>query len=191
MTMVRFLAIISKNSKSLGRWYLVSGDSHILGAYLQHKDAFRIKPCILPVYFLELLRRSPETAADDASFGAILHSEAMLRGVGRNYGSIIAALTKVGINALTLPRERLLELIEDMDRADFTQWLLSIRGGRRITDEVREKIVRTLENVLKESASREQRIDELKHLAKQSHDEEKLRSKAEELLSDRNDDDKE
>lgn len=151
-------------NRKLGRWYLVSGDRHILNAYLQNKGSFRIKPSILPVYFLELLRQCPEGLADEDSFGAILESEAMLRGPGRNLTPIMAGLTKLGIAALTLPTEKLTELIDIMDRADFTQWVVKLRGEHPLNVPLIEQIQETLRKVLEESRSRDEKIKRLKEL---------------------------
>lgn len=166
-----------------GRWYLVSGDKHILKAYIAKKDSFKIKPCIFPAYFLEQLRSIPESGADESTFGAILRSEGMLRGVGKNYISIIASLTKIGIRALEMPRERLLQLIEDMDRADFTYWLFVLRSsGEEINDDLREEIQAGLQRVIDESASRDQQLEHLKTLAGKAHDTIKLEKDKDALL---------
>ena len=98
----------------------------------------------------------------------------MLRGVGNNYAAVIASLTKIGIKALSLPRKRLLELIEDMDRADFTHWLFLLRSGKAIKDEVRDEIAVSLQKLLDEAASRTEEVERLKGLAKLAHDVAKL-----------------
>ncbi len=155
-------------AKKLGRWYLVSEDRHILNAYLQNKNSFKVKPSILPVYFLELLRQCPEGGADEETFGAILESEAMLHGVGRNYAPIIGALTRLGIEALYLPSERLLELIDIMDRADFTQWLIKMHSETEMPDPIKEEVREALEKMVQESRSRTETIERLKEIQMRS-----------------------
>jgi len=152
------------NNARLGRYYLVSSDRHILRAYLKHKNSFKVKPCVLPAHFLANLRAVPEAGAGEREFGDILRSEAMLRGTRRNYASIIGALSHLGIDALALPRMQLLELVEDMDRADFTRWLFALRGAGRVSDRVREQIVETLERLIQESTSRQIKARVIKDL---------------------------
>jgi len=151
---------------NLGRWFLVSEDKHILNAYLSNKRSFKIKPSILPIYFLELLRQCPEWRADEETFGAILESEAMLRGAGRNYTPIISAIARLGVKALSLPNERLVELIDIMDRADFTQWLLKLRAESEVQPDLAEEIREALEKVIKESRSRSETIKRLEEIKK-------------------------
>ena len=152
------------NKKSLGRWYLVSGDRHILNAYLKNKNSFKVKPSILPEYFLELLRQCPEGRADEETFAAILESEAMLRGPGRNFTPIMAGLTRLGIKALALPTDKLIELIDIMDRADFTQWLIKLRSESNLTAPLIEEIQESLNKVLEESRSRDEKVKRLREL---------------------------
>ncbi|MFA7235487.1 MAG: hypothetical protein WC058_01370 [Phycisphaeraceae bacterium] len=151
----------------LGRWYLVSSDRHILKAYLDNRNSFKVKPCVLPSFFLERMRLAPSNRAESDSFHAILQSETMLRGVGQNHTVVIAALSRLGIHALTLPRARLLELIEDMDRADFTQWLCALRHGNKLSKVAYEEMGDTLRRLVAESKSREQEVSRLQQIIKQ------------------------
>ena len=150
----------------LGRWYLVSSDRHMLRAYLRHQKSFKMKPSVLPVHFVGLLDQLPNSNMDADVFAAVLQSEAMLSATTVSYAPILAALCQLGIDALALGRERLLELIDDMERADFTKWLLRLRNDReRMNDEVREEVVSALERVLEESASREDKVRQLQELS--------------------------
>jgi hypothetical protein len=152
-----------------GRWFLVSGDGYSFRAYLDHQYAFKVKPCVHPVHFLERLRHIPQAKADESTFGVILQSEAMLRGVGRNdFAPIMAGLSKVGVDALALPRARLLELVEDMDRADFTQWLYRVASEDEIDEKSREQIAGALNKLVAESKSRDDNVIALKELLQQA-----------------------
>lgn len=154
-------------NQTLGRWYLISGDRHIMKAYLTNKRGFKIKPSILPVYFLEMLRQTPEGYKDEDTFGAILESESMVRGAGKNYTHIIEALTKLGIKALAMPTERLIKLIDVMDRADFTQWLVRSTGQEELNEEIFEEIRNVLEVVIEEVRTRKKVTKELKKIKKE------------------------
>jgi hypothetical protein len=152
------------STNKLGRWYLVSGDRHILNAYLNHKNSFKIKPSILPIYFLEILRQIPENGADEEMFGALLESEAMLQAVGKDYTQVIASITLLGVNALELPTERLNDLIDVMDRADFTHWLIKLRNEDKLSDPIKEEIRDALQRMVEESISRSQTIGRLREI---------------------------
>ena len=154
------------SANKLGRWYLVSGDKHILNAYLNHKNSFKIKPSILPMYFIEILRQIPESGADEEMFGALLESEAMLQAVGKDYTQVIASMTLLGVNSLELPTERLNELIDVMDRADFTHWLIKLRNEDQLSDPIKEEIRDALQRMVEESTSRNQTIRRLEDIKK-------------------------
>jgi len=154
--------LVSKGE--LGRWYLVSGDRHILNAYLNHKKAFKIKPSILPGYFLEILRQIPESRPDEKAFSALLESEAMLQAVGKDYTQVVASITRLGVNALELSNERLNELIDVMDRADFTHWLIKLRNEEQLTCQVEEEIRDALQRMIEESISRNQTVARLEEI---------------------------
>ena len=100
--------------------------------------------------------------ADEDSFGSILRSEAMLRGPGKNYTSLIASLTKLGIKALDILNEKLKELIDIMERADFSKWLIQLRSKGELPDEMQDEIHDALERIIAEATSRTQLIEELR-----------------------------
>lgn len=145
-----------------GRWYLISGDKHILNAYLTKKGSFKTKPCILPRHFIEMLRQMPENVLCSSAFGSILKSEVFMRGPGKNYTTIIASMTKLGVKALDYSRVQLLELFDEMERSDFTSWLIKLRGYKNLPEKLKEDITNGLERLFDESASRSQVMEDLK-----------------------------
>jgi hypothetical protein len=147
---------------TLGRWYLVSGDKHILKAYLTKKESFKTKPCVLPRHFIELLHQIPANITSPSSFGAILRSEAFMHGPGKNYISVIASMTKLGVKALDYSRERLLELLDEMERADFTTWLIELRKYDNLPEDLRDNLRDALETLFAESSSRNAVMEDLK-----------------------------
>ena len=75
-------------------------------------------------------------------------------------------MTLLGVNSLELPTERLNELIDVMDRADFTHWLIKLRNEDQLSDPIKEEIRDALQRMVEESTSRNQTIRRLEDIKK-------------------------
>jgi hypothetical protein len=149
------------NQGRVGRWYFVSADRHMLLAYLRKKESFKVKPIIYPGYFLEILRQCPEVGAEEASFGAILTSEVMLRGPGKDYTPLLAGLTRLGIKVLDYSKESLRDVIDILERADLTRWIIEIKYDKKLTEPYKEELRAAIAKMFDETASRNEVVRQI------------------------------
>jgi hypothetical protein len=90
----------------------------------------------------------------------------MLRGGGKDFTEVICALTRLGVDALHIPCERLRELLDVMERADFTHWLLEYQRSGRASATLREELRVGIERMIEESRSRTEAIKVARGLMK-------------------------